>query len=106
MSPPPADPAELLRRVFALLDQMEQAQADKVVDLARRLKPGLTAEDIRNPHDFPDLDDPDWHFEDGQLAGIQSVRFAIRGLSRELVPDGEASPVGEEDGGPPRGGAG
>jgi hypothetical protein len=102
---PPADPAELLRRVFALLDQMERAQADKVVDLARRLKPGLTAEDIRNPHDFPDLDDPDWHFEDGQLAGIQSVRFAIRGLSRELVQDGEASPA-EEDGDPPRGGAG
>src|SRR5512140_2543558 len=98
-------PAELFRRLFELLDQMERAQADKVISLARRLKPGLTAEDIRNPHDFPDLDDPDWHFEDGQLAGIQSVRFAIRGLSRELVPDGEARPSGEE-GGPPRDGAG
>jgi hypothetical protein len=83
--------AEILRRIFDLLDQMERGQADKVVAFARRLKPGLTAEDIRNPHDFPDLDDADWHFEDGQLAGIQSVRFAIRGLSRELVPDGEAS---------------
>ena len=96
--------AELLRRVFLLLEVMEKTQADKVVTLARRLKPGLTAEDIRNPHDFPDLDDPDWHFEDGQLAGIQSVTFAIRGLSRELVPDGEAS-QGPEDGGPPQGGA-
>ncbi len=94
------DPGDLLRRVLALLDEMEEAQRRKVIDLARRIKPGLTAEDIRNPHDFPDLDDPDWHFEDGQLAGIQSVRFAIRGLSRELVPDGEASPIGEEDGGP------
>ena len=104
MSPPP-DSAELLRRVFLLLDQMEQAQTEKVVELARRLKPGLTAEDIRNPHDFPDLDDPDWHFEDGQLAGIQSVRFAIRVLSRELVPDGEASPHREEGGDPPGDGA-
>ncbi len=100
------DPAELFRRIYELLDQMERTQADKVVDLARRLKPGLTAEDIRNPHDFPDLDDPDWHFEDGQLAGIQSVRFAIRGLSRELVPDDEASATGEEGDDPPRGGAG
>src|SRR5512140_937338 len=99
-------PAELFRRLFELLDQMERAQADKVVALARRLKPGLTAEDIRNPHDFPDLDDPDWHFEDGQLAGIQSVRFAIRGLSRELVPDGQADAIGEEDGDPTRGGSG
>ncbi len=97
--------AELLRRVLDLLDQMERGQADKVVALARRLKPGLTAEDIRNPHDFPDLDDPDWHFEDGQLAGIQSVRFAIRGLSRELVPDGEAS-EGPQGGEAPEGGAG
>src|SRR5882672_11116660 len=96
----PIDPGELVRRVFLLLDQMETAQADKVIALARRLKPGLTAEDIRNPHDFPDLDDPDWHFEDGQLAGIQSVRFAIRGLSRELVGDGEAGQGNQDGSGP------
>lgn len=84
------DAAELFRRLFHMLDQMEEVQKQKVIDLARRLKPGLTAEDIRNPHDFPDLDDPDWHFEDGQLTGIQSVRFAMTGLQRELLPDGEA----------------
>lgn len=87
MSP---EPREILRRAFALLDQMEEAQKAKVIELARRLVPWLTAEDIRNPHDFPDLDDPDWHFEDGQLTGIQAVRFAMRGLERELMADGEA----------------
>jgi hypothetical protein len=75
---------ELLRRILALLDAMEATQSDKVIALARRLRPGLTAEDIRNPHDFPDLDDPDWHFEDGQLAGIQAVRFALHGLTRDM----------------------
>ncbi|HVY49003.1 MAG TPA: hypothetical protein VHB21_24100 [Minicystis sp.] len=95
---------EALRRVLALLDTMERSQADKVVALARRLKPGLTAEDIRNPHDFPDLDDPDWHYEDGQLAGVQAVRFAIASLSRELLPDGEAARAGDEEEGE-RGGA-
>jgi hypothetical protein len=106
--PGPERTAELLRRLFQLLDQMETAQTDKVVELARRIKPGLTAEDVRNPHDFPDLDDPDWHFEDGQLAGIQSVKFAIRGLSRELAGDGEEG-QGDEDGGggrAPQGGSG
>ena len=39
----------------------------------------------------PDLDDPDWHFEDGQLAGIQSVRFALHGLTRDLGSDGPAN---------------
>jgi hypothetical protein len=90
----------VLRRVFELLDAMEATQRDKVVALARRIVPHLTAEDIRNPHDFPDLDDPDWHFEDGQLAGIQAVRFALRGLSRDLLPDDEAGEgrAGEEGG--------
>jgi hypothetical protein len=94
--------AEIFRRVFHLLDQMEEVQKRKVLDLARRLKPGLTAEDIRNPHDFPDLDDPDWHFEDGQLTGIQAVRFAMTGLQRELHGDGEAR-EGDEGEAAPRG---
>ncbi len=67
----------------ALLDAMEELQRKKVTDLARRLKPGLTAEDLRNPHDFPELQDTDWHYEDGVLTGIQSVRTAVRSLVRE-----------------------
>jgi hypothetical protein len=98
------DARELLRSILALLDEMEEGQRRKVVDLARRLKPGLTAEDLRNPHDFPDLDDPDWHFEDGQLAGIQSVRFAIRSRWGESLPDGEAGEGGAGEAGEDRGG--
>ncbi len=84
---------ELFDRIFALIDAMEENQKDKVIALARRLKPNLTAEDIRNPHDFPDLDDPDWHFEDGQLTGIQSVRFALRALSSEVLSHGHEAAV-------------
>ena len=95
------DARELLRRILSLVETMEEDQKTKVIDLARRLKPGLTAEDIRNPHDFPDLDDPDWHFVDGQLTGIQTVGFAIRSLSRDLLSNGgEAS---EEDSHDPEG---
>ena len=95
------DARVLLRRILELIETMEETQKTKVIDLARRLLPGLTAEDIRNPHDFPDLDDPDWHFEDGQLTGIQSGRFAIRSLARELLSNGgEAREEGgEEDSG-------
>ncbi len=90
------DARALLLRILALIETMEENQKAKVIDLARRLKPGLTAEDIRNPHDFPDLDDPDWHFVDGQLTGIQSVGFAIRSLSRDLLANG--GEAREEDG--------
>ncbi|WP_437731542.1 hypothetical protein [Sorangium sp. So ce1335] len=104
----PLSPAELFHRVFELLAAMEEAQRAKVVDLARRLVPHLTAEDIRNPHDFPDLDDPDWHFEDGQLAGIEAVRFALRGLARDVLGDGEEreARARPEIGGQPREGGG
>jgi hypothetical protein len=63
-----------------LLGKMEELQMQKVLELARRLKPGLTLEDVRNPHDFPELSDPDWHYSDGVLAGIQSVAIALRAL--------------------------
>lgn len=83
------DARQLFERIVGLVEAMEETQKQKVLDLARRLIPGLTAEDIRNPHDFPDLADPDWHFEDGQLTGIQSVRFALRALSGEVLTHGD-----------------
>jgi hypothetical protein len=67
----------------ALVSDLESLQEGKVIDLARRLHPGLTNEDIRNPHDFPELHDPDWHYADGILTGIQSVKMAIFSLRNE-----------------------
>ncbi len=65
-----------------LLGAMEDLQVAKVLELARRLRPGLTLEDVKNPHDFPELSDPDWHYEDGVLTGIQSVRTALRARAK------------------------
>jgi len=95
------DPRELFERILALVEAMEENQRQKVIGLARRLLPHVTPEDIRNPHDFPDLDDPDWHFEDGQLTGIQSVRFALRALSGEVLSHGDEGarvPGGDAEG--------
>lgn len=69
--------------VEAMLVEMEELQIRKVFDLARRLVPGITHEDMRNPHDFPELHDTDWHFEDGMLSGIQGVLSAVRARRRE-----------------------
>ena len=69
--------------VERLVLEMEELQLEKVFALARRLKPGLTLEDMRNPHDFPELGDPDWHYADGILTGIQSVLSAVRAKQRE-----------------------
>lgn len=72
------DDAPALLRVDDGLAPLEELQREKVLELARRLKPGLTLEDVQNPHDFPELDDCDWHYEDGVLTGIQSARAALR----------------------------
>jgi hypothetical protein len=68
--------------VATLVASLEEQQRDKVLALARRLRPGLTLEDIANPHDFPELGDSDWQYEDGMLTGIQSVLAAVRAEAR------------------------
>lgn len=70
------------REVEELVVELEGLQRRKVLDLARRLRPGLTLEDISNPHDFPELGDPDWQYEDGLLAGVQTVVAAVRARRR------------------------
>ena len=63
---------------------IEELQTSKVLGLARRLKPGLTLEDVQNPHDFPELDDRDWHYADGILTGMKGVSMALRALRQRL----------------------
>jgi (2Fe-2S) ferredoxin len=70
------------------LASIEELQTSKVLDLARRLKPGLTLEDVQNPHDFPELDDADWHYADGILTGMKSVTMALRALRQRLGDGG------------------
>ena len=78
--------------VERLVTELEELQRQKVLGLARRLRPGLTLEDIRNPHDFPELGDPDWQHEDGVLTGIQSVLMAVRARRRDEEERGPRSP--------------
>jgi hypothetical protein len=65
-----------------LLQRMVEHQELKVLSLARRLRPGLTAEDVRNAHDFRELDDSDFHYEDGLLAGLLAAQTALRARFR------------------------
>ena len=72
-------------RIESLVDDMSRAQTDRVAALAKRVNAGLTAEDLRNPQDFPELAaDPDFNYQDGLLAGIDSVRMALRALLKEV----------------------
>jgi 8-oxo-dGTP pyrophosphatase MutT (NUDIX family) len=63
--------------------ELASLERQRVLDLARRLRPGLTLEDVANPHDFPELADPDWQYRGGVLAGIETVLAALRAARRE-----------------------
>ena len=69
--------------IDGLLDEMIAAQRDRVIELARRIEPGLGPDDLLQPHDHPALArSPEFNFEDGVLAGYLAVRAARR-ASRE-----------------------
>jgi hypothetical protein len=85
---PRLTPDRCLALLDRLLNEMIDQQEGKVLRLARRSVPDLTPEDLRNPHDFPQLShDPIFNYEDGILAGLRSAHIAIRAELRRLQED-------------------
>ncbi|HUY25852.1 MAG TPA: hypothetical protein VMV27_00405 [Candidatus Binataceae bacterium] len=77
---------ETLAIIDRLMLEMIAQQERKVLDMARRIHPGLTSEDIRNPNDFADLmASGEWNFEDGILSGCKSAHMALRAKMLELI---------------------
>jgi len=65
-----------------LLEEMISLQEEKVLKIARELIPHLTPEDIRNPHDFPELyNNINFNYEDGILTGYLSIKTALSKLN-------------------------
>lgn len=61
------------------LDQMIRMQREKVFGMARRRVPNITADDVLNAHDFPELmRDASFNFEDGVLAGLIQAQISLR----------------------------
>jgi hypothetical protein len=66
-------------QALTVMDELIEYQRKRVRELAQRIHPGLTDEDIRNIHDYPDVyQDPVLQFEDGQLAGFVAARIALK----------------------------
>jgi hypothetical protein len=69
----------MAEHVERAMDEILAHQRAKVLLLARAIAPGLTEEDLRNPHDFPELiADANFNFEDGTLAGLIAARVALK----------------------------
>jgi hypothetical protein len=69
---------------IAELDRVIEQQRDRCLELARRLRPGLTADDISQPHDYPELlGNWHWNYEDGMLAGLVAAQLTLRRVGRK-----------------------
>lgn len=70
---------QTIESIEAHFEQMVQMQRNKVLAIANRHLPHLTADDILNPHDFPALaHDMIFQFEDGILAGLLQSQISLR----------------------------
>jgi len=64
--------------IDALFEELIERQRAKILALARRIDPRLTADDLFQPHDHARLaSHPGYQFEDGLLAGLLSARAAF-----------------------------
>lgn len=72
------------RKIDGLLEELENYQRDVLLKLGRRIISHLTVEDLLQPNDFPELENhPHFRYEEGILAGIQTVQAAWKSLAKE-----------------------
>jgi hypothetical protein len=67
-----------------LFDQMIAAQRNKLLTVANRILPHLTADDILQPNDFPELENhPYFRYEEGILEGLLTSQMAFFAWKRD-----------------------
>jgi len=63
---------------IALLDEIIEHHRVKLLRLARRWVPNLTADDLLQPNDYLELEtNPEFRYEEGVLEGLLTARMAL-----------------------------
>jgi len=71
--------------IEVIIEEIVAQQQKELLKLGRRIVPTLTPEDMLQPNDYPELEHhPDFRYEEGVLAGIQTVQSALRASSCEV----------------------
>lgn len=66
-----------------LFDEMVEQQRKKVFDCATEIVPLITADDLLQPNDFPELEShPHFRYEEGVLEGLLTARMAYLAWKR------------------------
>ncbi len=69
-----------------VIEEIAEQQGRSLLQLGRRIVPTLTPEDVLQPNDYPELEHhPEFRYEEGVLAGIQTIQMALRALHNEAL---------------------
>lgn len=67
-----------------MIEEMIARQGKELLDCARRILPFVTNDDLLQPNDYPELENhAHFRYEEGVLAGMQTVRMAIIAMQRD-----------------------
>lgn len=76
-----------LERIEQLLKELIQFHQTQLLKCGRRIVPHLTPEDLLQPNDYHELEfNPHFRYEEGVLAGIQTVQTALWALRACTAP--------------------
>jgi hypothetical protein len=69
-----------------LFDELILGQKARLLACAQRILPHITAEDILQPNDFPELENhPIFRYEEGVHEGLLTARMAYLALQRDSL---------------------
>lgn len=69
-----------------LLNELVEFHQAQLLKTGRRIIPRLTPEDTLQPNDYPELEfNPHFRYEEGILAGIQTVQMAFQALKNSRM---------------------
>lgn len=67
-----------------LVKDLIQFHQTQLLKCGRRIIPNLTPEDLLQPNDYHELEfNPHFRYEEGVLAGIQTVQMALWALKKQ-----------------------
>lgn len=72
--------------VHRLAVEMVEQQKKQLLKIGRKVVPTLTPEDMLQPNDYDELEHhPVFRYEEGILAGLQSLQIALKVLENETT---------------------
>lgn len=73
-----------MNKMVQELERMVEQERKKLFQLAKRLIPHITPDDLLQPQDYPELElHPEFRYAEGILAGLETALSALYAMQKE-----------------------